>query len=256
MTQPNRRKIKAVIFDVGYTLLRPNESPITLLKALGLEATPEQIQAAVQLAMDELWRRLGRDLDLWGSDHTIYEFWMLLYDTMLSQLGVPPEERKPLAEKLYQAYLTHEMWEAYPEAEDVLRRLHEEGYTLGVVSDWQSTLLEILAHFELARYLNFVVVSAIVGTGKPDPALFREALRRAQARPEEAVFVGDLYLTDVLGARAAGIHPVMIDRSRRPAPVDCDLIRDLTGLFDVLERLNASAVEDVAELDATAEEQA
>lgn len=238
MTSRSDRRIKAVIFDVGNTLLRPNATPITLLRDLGLDVTPEQVRKAVQPAMDEFWRRAGRDLELWGNDRTIYEFWMRFYHTILERLGVPEERRQALAERVYQAYLTHEMWELFPETEEVLRRLHDEGYILGAVSDWQSTLLEILRHLELTQYLSFVVVSAILGVGKPDPFLFREALRRAQVQPEEAVFVGDTYVTDVLGARAAGIHPVLVDRSRHPAPVDCDLIRDLTGLFEVLDRLN------------------
>ncbi len=234
------RPIKAVIFDVGHTLVRPGISPFTLLRDLGLDVTPDQVHRAVRPAMDEFWRRMGRDRELWASDATIHEFWMLFYHIVLSHLGVPEERHRELAEKIYRAYLSHHMWDLFPEVEDVLSRLHGEGYILGAVSDWQSTLLELLGHLELVRYLDFVVVSAIVGAGKPDPSLFHEALRRAGVRPEEALFVGDTYVTDILGARAAGMYPVLVDRSRRPAPVDCDLVRDLTGLFDVLARLNAA----------------
>lgn len=234
--------IKAVIFDVGGTLLRPkepyNDTVLNVVRSAGVDVTAEELHRAVQPATDELWRRTGRDLDLWANDHTIREFWTLYYDIILEELGVSEAERPSIAERLYRVYQQHEHWQTYPEAEEVLQRLHDEGYTLGVVSDWQTTLLKILDHLELTRYFQFVVVSAIVKTGKPTPSMFREAVRRAGVDAHEAVFVGDLYVTDIVGSRAAGMHPVLVDRSRTPAPVDCDLIRDLRGLFPLLERLN------------------
>lgn len=237
--------IKAVIFDVGGTLLRPkepyNDTILNILRASGVDVTREALQQAVQPATDELWRRTGRDLDLWASNHTIREFWYLYYDIVLNELGISPAEQSTLVDHIYRAYQQHEHWRPYPEAEEVLFELHEAGYTLGVVSDWQTTLLEILDHLELSRYFQFVVVSAIVKAGKPTPALFHEAVRRAGVDSHEALFIGDLYMTDIVGSRAAGLHPVMIDRSRTPAPVDCDLIRDLREVFPLLDRLNGAS---------------
>lgn len=241
------RTIEAVIFDVGGTLLRPrepyNDTVFKIVTEAGVDVRREDLHDAVQPAMDELWRRTGRDLDLWANDHTIREFWNLYYGIILSELGVPKEERPPIIQQIQRVYRQHEHWETYPEAEEVLHALHEEGYTLGVVSDWQTSLLELLDHLELTRYFRFVVASAIVKTGKPTPSMFREAIRRAGVEAHEAVFVGDLYMTDIVGSRAAGMHPVLVDRSRTPAPVDCDLVRDLSGLLPLLERIQANGHE-------------
>lgn len=238
------RTIKAVIFDVGGTLLRPrvpyNDTVFNIVTEAGVDVSKEELHAAVQPAMDELWRRTGRDLDLWANDHTIQEFWNLYYSIILAELGVPKEERPPLARRIQHVYRQHDHWQTFSEAEDVLHTLHDEGYTLGVVSDWHTSLLELLDHLELTRYFRFVVASAIVKTGKPTPSMFREAIRRAGVEAHEALFVGDLYMTDIVGSRAAGMHPVLVDRSRTPAPVDCDLVRDLTGLLPLLERLNTN----------------
>lgn len=238
------RSIEAVIFDVGGTLLRPrepyNDTVFNIVTEAGVDVTTEELHDAVQPATDELWRRTGRDLDLWANDHTIREFWNLYYDIILRELGVPKQDRPPLIQRIQSVYRRHDHWETYPETENVLRILHDAGYTLGVVSDWQTSLLELLDHLELTRYFAFVVASAIVKTGKPTPSMFREATRRAGVEAHEALFVGDLYMTDIVGSRAAGMHPVLVDRSRTPAPVDCDLIRDLDGLLPLLDRLNTN----------------
>ena len=63
------------------------------------------------------------------------------------------------------------------------------------------------------------------------------ALTRANAIPDYAIHVGDAYLLDVLGARAAGITPVLLDRERRhdATQLDCPVIYDLFGLLTLLE---------------------
>jgi FMN phosphatase YigB (HAD superfamily) len=95
----------------------------------------------------------------------------------------------------------------------------------------------ILRHHDLIEYFDFAVISAAVRRSKPDPALFQTALTRANAIADYAIHVGDAYLLDVLGARAAGITPVLLDRERRydAALLDCPVIDDLYGLLALLE---------------------
>jgi putative hydrolase of the HAD superfamily len=125
----------------------------------------------------------------------------------------------------------------YPDVVPALRRLREHGLQLGVISDWGIGLGLILRHHDLIDYFDFAVVSAAVRHSKPDPALFQTALARANAIPDYAVHVGDAYLLDVLGARAAGITPVLLDRARRydAGRLDCPVIHDLYGLLTLLE---------------------
>jgi putative hydrolase of the HAD superfamily len=65
---------------------------------------------------------------------------------------------------------------------------------------------------------------------KPDPRLFRLALQRAGAAPEEAVHVGDLYEVDVVGARAAGIRAILLDPAGLYPEADCPRVRSLGEL--------------------------
>jgi putative hydrolase of the HAD superfamily len=101
----------------------------------------------------------------------------------------------------------------------------------------QRAKLELLG---IGPLLDFVLISGEFGVEKPDPAIFREALRRGQAAPDQAVFVGDSPDHDVAGARAAGIRAVWLNRTGRPwslpAPPPEDEVRDLAAFLALLRR--------------------
>ena len=111
----------------------------------------------------------------------------------------------------------------------------------GVVSDWGSDLLPILHAHEITRRMDFVVASAVVHASKPHREIFLYALGRAGVRPEETVYVGDSYLADVLGSRAAGLHPVLINRSGEGPAIDAPVVSSLTQLLDVVDTLEPTA---------------
>jgi len=82
---------------------------------------------------------------------------------------------------------------------------------------------------DLAAYFDEVVVSHLEGIEKPDPRIFRRVLERLAMRPEDAVYVGDVPELDLVGARAAGIDAVLIDRKGRIDAALCPL-DDLSAL--------------------------
>ena len=102
---------------------------------------------------------------------------------------------------------------AYPEVAGTLAELRRRGLRLVVVSNWDSGLSEVLDRTGLLRLLDGVVTSAETGAGKPDPAIFRRALEIAGCDASRAVHFGDTAEDDVEGARAAGIQPMLVDRS-------------------------------------------
>ncbi|HBY95872.1 MAG: HAD family hydrolase [Ardenticatenaceae bacterium] len=230
--------IRAVIFDVGFTLVRaePSEEALVLeaMNAAGLDVDRTDLARATRAVMAEERRQPGRDLDVWASDSNIEQYWTGFYQRLLAQLDVVPDRRLAVAERIYAQFVAHASWTLYPEVEPVLAELQQRGYILGAVSDWQTVLLELVHQLELSRYLEFVVVSAVIGLGKPDPLLFRHAIQRAGVAPQEALFVGDTYATDILGARAAGLRPVLIARTHRPPVADVPIIQTLNELFNVL----------------------
>ncbi|HYB13474.1 MAG TPA: HAD-IA family hydrolase, partial [Myxococcota bacterium] len=75
-----------------------------------------------------------------------------------------------------------------------------------------------------------VVDSHLVGSEKPDRAIFEHALRLSQSRPERTLHVGDLYHADVVGARRAGLHAVLLDPYGDWEDFDCERARDVPEL--------------------------
>jgi putative hydrolase of the HAD superfamily len=101
---------------------------------------------------------------------------------------------------------------AFPEVPEALARLRQEGVRLVVVSNWDSSLPDVLARLGLARWLDGVVTCAEVGVRKPDRAVFDRALAVAGVAPGRALHVGDSPHEDIQGAVQAGIEPVLIRR--------------------------------------------
>jgi putative hydrolase of the HAD superfamily len=89
-------------------------------------------------------------------------------------------------------------------------------------------------------YFEFVMDSHLEGVEKPDPEIFLRGCRRMGVRPEECLYVGDLYPVDVLGARSAGMDAVLLDpMDRLDYPVD--RIPDVQALPGYLARVSQGA---------------
>jgi putative hydrolase of the HAD superfamily len=131
---------------------------------------------------------------------------------------------------LLEALLAALRFYAYPDAAPALRALRAAGIRTVVVSNWDWSLHERLAETGLAELVDGALASAEVGSAKPDGAIFRAALEIAGAAAHEAWHVGDTPEADVEGARAAGLHPVLIARDGSAVP-GVTAIRSLADLI-------------------------
>jgi putative hydrolase of the HAD superfamily len=122
---------------------------------------------------------------------------------------------------------------AFPEVPAVLRALRARGSTLVVVSNWDVSLHDVLERTGLAPLLDRVLTSAEVGSAKPDPAIFHQALAAAGDVPAaRAIHVGDSVEADVAGARTAGVGAVLVARDGPVAvPAGVRVISSLEGLL-------------------------
>ena len=122
----------------------------------------------------------------------------------------------------------------HPDALALLRELRTRGFTLGAISDWEATLPALLAKLGIAPLLDALAVSEIVGATKPNPRLFQEALRQANAAPETSLHVGDWYELDAQGARAAGMSALLFDHAGRCPDADCPRVQTFDALSETL----------------------
>lgn len=227
--------MKAVIFDVGNTLLWL-DAPFILdvLRENGIETTADDLlmaQYGAKLLLDELVRG--------GTAGDDASRGRIFFGEVFRQLGVPAEAFPPIAQRLWARHAERNLWCSLQEGTDeVLRDLKRRGYRLGVVSNADGTVEALLESLGLRHHFEFVIDSGSVGVEKPDPRIFRMALERMGVEPHEALYVGDVYEIDVVGARAAGMPAVLIDPLMRLDHLDCDRI---ASLGELTERLAEAA---------------
>jgi len=165
------------------------------------------------------------------------ETWHAFNLEMVHALGVGAD-REVVAERVGASFASvRARFVPFDDVLAVLDALRARGLRLGVVSNWETGLEKTLAEVGIGDYFECVIASGVVRAAKPDPRIFDAALRVLGIEPAQAVHVGDSYEADVAGARAAGLHPVLLDRDRVFGDVDCDLIHDMGGLLAILDRL-------------------
>lgn len=106
-----------------------------------------------------------------------------------------------------------ELWRVYDDVLPTLIELKQRGIRLGVISNFDSRLHDVLHVLELDRFYDSIHISTRVGAAKPDPAIFQAALAAHHIEPHQAWHVGDSLYEDVEGAAAAGINAILLDRN-------------------------------------------
>jgi len=108
----------------------------------------------------------------------------------------------------------------FPETAEVLEALQARGVWMGVISNWDYHLGQILTDMKLARFFHFILASAQVGREKPSPELFQAGIEQAhRALPgltaQGCYYIGDHYEKDVIPSRAVGMTPIWLVRDQR-----------------------------------------
>ena len=113
----------------------------------------------------------------------------------------------------------------------VLTQLRDLGLILGLISNVDRDIAPLCDELGLSSWLQVVVTSEDVGFRKPQPEIFREALTRAKVPAAEAIYVGDHYQIDVVGANEAGMKGVFLDRGDDfKQIIDCPRIQSLSEI--------------------------
>jgi putative hydrolase of the HAD superfamily len=225
--------LKTVFLDAGGVLLFPNWTRIVeALARQGVPVTAGELARAEPRARKQLDER--RTI---GTTTDASRGW-LFFDLILERAGIPrsPQTSAALIE-LHAYHQANNLWELVPDGvRPALSALRDHGLRLVVVSNANGTLQAHMDRIGLAPFVDIVIDSADEGVEKPDPRLFEIALSRAGAQADSTIHIGDIYQVDVVGARAAGIRPVLLDESDLHPGVDCDRV---TSLGELVGRIRA-----------------
>ncbi len=229
--------IKAVFFDLGGTLLVMRRDRVfkKILLEQGLDLDLEKVHQAY-LGVESWW------LATYGSRQMTPEQTAEAYRDLDEKvyLALCPESSATRAKEA--SRVLRARWseversvplELYPDTVPTLDRLKEDGYAMALVSNAPPDTKEAVDSLGLGYYLDPIVISGLVGFSKPNPEIFRIALQRAGVSPEQTIHIGDLYESDVVGARNAGIKGILLDRDGSQNPADSPKIKGLDEVYNV-----------------------
>jgi putative hydrolase of the HAD superfamily len=223
--------VTTVLFDVGGTLLHFDYFFLRReLRRVGVRVTTRAIRFAEYAAKAETDRRL-----LGPSQETDETRRRPYFAVLLDRLAVEPSAAAQVIERIDAAHARDNLWRLMlPSTPRLLAGLRDRGFTLGVISNADGRVTTLLRDRGIDAFFRVVMDSHHEGVEKPDPRIFRLALERAGARPEQAVFVGDIYAIDVVGAQRAGLRPFLLDALGGYDGVRCEKIRHLRELAAIL----------------------
>jgi len=229
---PDPASVRTLLLDAGGVLVKPSFARVAAaLRARGVAAEPEALAAAEPRAKKALDQPPSPGLSTDTARGWHY------FNLVLEQAGIarsPATDEALLDVKAW--HDRHNLWEDVPaDVRPSLARFRAAGLRLGVVSNANGTLRRLLERLGLAPAFDVILDSAEEGVEKPDARLFQRALERLGSDAATAMHVGDLYQVDVVGARAAGVCPVLLDEAGLYPAADCPRVRSLAELAGHLD---------------------
>ncbi|MBI3474104.1 MAG: HAD family hydrolase [Acidobacteria bacterium] len=195
--------IKFIFFDVGNTLLFPNRDRIHApLADRGLTPDATVLRNLERTTKNQFDARMVQD----GS--TDHSFWWMFYTQLLAKIGLNDDGvRDQLVTNIRQSA----NWDIIPPG--TREHLQQIGarYKISVISNADGKIEDVLARCNIADCFQTITDSGLVGVEKPHPEIFRQALQKMNAAPEESLYVGDMYSVDYLGATGAGMQAILMD---------------------------------------------
>ena len=233
------RQIKAVFFDAAGTLFTVNGSVgeiyARLARAYGKEVAVTDLEAGFRrcFAATPAMAFPGASPD---QLHMLEkQWWRDLVQNVFAPLG-PFPQFAAYFDALFACFARAEAWQLYPETVETLTALKTRGLRLGIISNFDSRLFGLLEGLGIAHFFDPVVISTRAGYAKPAGEIFTQALAYHDLRPDEALHVGDSYSADIMGAQAAGLTPVFVDRRGKDQATDSYLrVKSLAELLDIVD---------------------
>lgn len=234
--------ITTVLFDLDGTLRhnRPsfNQAFCDYMRQVGATDGAENRRNAIRW-LHYYWAQSPEML----ADREKYEdqheaFWTNHARLGLVAFGCAEDQAVSLAPQLYRLMAEEYQPENWvpDDVPEMLQDLKASGFTLGVVSNRTHPFLEELQTLGIQGYFDCAFAAGEVNSWKPEPAIFQHALDYLGSEAHESIYVGDNFYADVLGARRAGLRPVLLDPEGLFPEATCPVIYTIGGLRAVLEK--------------------
>ena len=220
--------LKAIFFDAVGTLFRLTKTVgdhyAYVGREVGLDLNPQNLERAFHAAWEKMPQRAAIDGPRENDDKG---WWRELVDLVLEQAAPALSEfdRDNFFEIAYEHFAEAGVWEIYPEVSGVLEQLRRR-FQLVVISNFDGRLRFILQHLGISKFFSHVFISSELGADKPDPEIYRRALKLIDRKPTEVLHVGDDSQRDWEAASAAGLSVFRLDRPKNS-------LRDLLTILEL-----------------------
>ena len=220
--------LKAIFFDAVGTLFRLTKTVgdhyAYVGREVGLDLNPQNLERAFHAAWEKMPQRAAIDGPRENDDKG---WWRELVDLVLEQVAPALSEfdRDNFFEIAYEHFAEAGVWEIYPEVSGVLEQLRRR-FQLAVISNFDGRLRFILQHLGISKFFSHVFISSELGADKPDPEIYRRALKLIDRKPTEVLHVGDDSQRDWEAASAAGLSVFRLDRPKNS-------LRDLLTILEL-----------------------
>jgi putative hydrolase of the HAD superfamily len=208
--------MKTIFFDAVGTLFYLTKSVgyhyALVGREIGLSLDAGQLDRAFVSVWKEMPVRPATDGPRQDDDKG---WWREIVERVLDQVAPSMSEldRDNFFEIAYEHFAEAGVWETYPEVVDVLQALAPR-FPLAVVSSFDGRLRVILERLGISKFFTQVFISSELGADKPDPEIFRRALKLAALEPAQVLHVGDDPERDWKAARTAGLSVFELERPK------------------------------------------
>lgn len=242
--------IKAVLFDLGGTLLHYHGADEETLYVQGVKSVHEELARRGYTVPDfetfhrKIYRAVKvRALLLFFSERELQVDKIVVRVLRRMKIRLKPGEIEELSQVWWNAYEPHVGY--YDDVAETLERLHDLGLKIGLISNtlWPAWILEDeLRRRGHSRYFDLMLFSPEVGFRKPSRKIFRQALKELKIKGREAAFVGDRLVEDVRGPQRVKMltilkrHPTQKARSSIQPDFEVDRLSEIPP---IIERVNA-----------------
>lgn len=144
-----------------------------------------------------------------------FNWWRAVAEATFIAAGVGEQfvDFSAFFEQLYDYFAAADPWYVYDDVLPALKRWQQAGIQLGIISNFDSRINQVLTALELRDFFDTITISSFSGVAKPNPEIFVIALQKHDCLPEEAWHIGDSWNEDYQGAKNAGIRPLLIQRN-------------------------------------------
>jgi putative hydrolase of the HAD superfamily len=232
--------VEIVFFDAGDTLLRPEPS----FPELAARVVSGRGHAVTSVDITDAGRAVAHHFRLAAEQRRFFSasadesraFWTTLYTEMLEHMGI---DDPGAPDALVDVFSDPDSYGVFADTVPCLSDLKARGFRLGVISNFEGWLTDVLRNLGLHDFFDVLAISGPLGVEKPDPKIFEWAVAEAGVEPWVCVHVGDQPYFDADAAAACGLRPVLLDRYGRWADIDgtYPVIPTLDELSNVVDGL-------------------